>query len=173
MKNEHQRAALLCSGCRKVHRRSARYDHRRATRTPDLLTLGSFQTGLARLRVPSLRSRVRMRRRDHPRRKDRLHVLSGIGLTGDNRKRPDFGNAFAPGRSPALTCNRQQPRFSKRLHDDTAGSFCYFRLGSGGVNIKMPKGLRLGELPDRLTGDDLTPHFACTLSNWLANLGRR
>jgi len=94
-------------------------------------------------------------------------------LTGDNRKRPDFGNAFAPGRSPALICNRQQPRFSKRLHDDTAGSFCCFGLGSGGVNIKMPKGLRLGELPDGLTGDDSTPHFACTLSNWSANLSRR
>src|SRR6267142_6070075 len=62
VKNEDQRAALLCSGCRKMHWRSARYDHRRATRTPDLLTLGSFQTGLSRLRVPSLRARVCVRR---------------------------------------------------------------------------------------------------------------
>jgi len=48
VENEDQRAALLCSDCRKMHRRSARYDHRRATRTPDLLTLGSFQTLMGR-----------------------------------------------------------------------------------------------------------------------------
>jgi hypothetical protein len=80
-------------------------------------------------------------------------------LTCGYRKRTDLSNALAPGRPPSLICNRQQPNLSKRLDDGTASSFCCFSLGSGRVNIQVPKGLRLGELPNRLMGDDPTPDF--------------
>src|ERR1700732_2544176 len=156
-----------------MHRWSARYDHRWATRTPDLLTGGSLQTGLSSLSVPSLWPRMRVRRRRHARRKDRLHVLSRIGLTCGYRKRADLSNAFTPRRPPSLVCNRQQPHPSKRLDDRAASSFCRFSLGTRRVNIQVPKGLWLGELSDRLMGDDPTPCFAGAFSNRLANLRKR
>jgi hypothetical protein len=142
-------------------------------RTPDLLAIRSLQTGLSSLGVPSLWPSMRVCRRYHARRKDRLHVLGRIGLTCGYRKWADFSNAFTAGRPPSLVRNREQPNLSKRLDDGAAGSSCCFRIGPGRVSIEVPKGLRLGKLPDRLMGDYPTPYFACTLGNRPANLRRR
>jgi hypothetical protein len=94
-------------------------------------------------------------------------------LTCGYRKRADLSNAFTPGRPPSLVCNRQQPQLSERLGDGAANSFCCFSLGPGGVDIEVPKGLWLIELPDGLISDDPTPDLAGPLSNWSANLRRR
>jgi hypothetical protein len=115
---------------------------------------------------------MRMRRRYHAWRKDCLHVLSRIGLTGDYRKRADLGNTFASRWPPSLVCNCEEPNLSKRLDDGTTNSFRCFSLSQGRISIQVPKGLRLGELPDGLLGDDPTSYLACTLSNRPANLRR-
>ena len=112
---------------------------------PDLLPFGRLEAGFARQGVPSLWTGVSMGRRGHPRCKDRLHVLSGVAITGPDRERSDLGDAFPARWLPPRIPDRQEPSLSERLNDRAGGRLGYVGRSPRRKDIELPENLGLAQ----------------------------
>ena len=137
-----------------MHRRTARHNDMGASRSPDHFPCGSFQACFTGKRIPSFRSRMPMCRRRHARCENRLHVLRRVFRIRAYGKRTDLGNARTTGWTPPGRVDREEPNFSKRLHNGSARSLGRFRFGARRIRVQVPKDRLLWELPQRRIGRD-------------------
>ena len=97
MKDEHQGTALYCPCRGEMHRQTHGNDYWRAARTAYLCaTVRGLDTSFPCQRIPSLGTRMDMRRRCHTWREDRFHILRGILFACDDGKWADFGRGHVP-----------------------------------------------------------------------------
>jgi hypothetical protein len=169
VENENDCPACLSTGCGKVHRRTAWHYDIMSACTPDLFAFRCLQTSFSSQRVPGFWPGMNKSWRRHSGREHGFHVLRGIFFTRCCREGADFGDAFTTMRSPACVCDGQQPALSQRFNDGPLRPFRRLCRGARGIDVQMPKHLRLIELPYRFVSDDPAAYLPSPFADRFAN----